>query len=203
MLNNPAIASTPLRTKYGNQTLFVFSWSENEQDNLLALVPEAKSASPLVRVQSACYTGEIFGSLDCDCHWQLETSLRMIQKEGGAFIYMLKDGRGAGLLSKIRGMKLTNEIGMDTAEAYIHMGISPDPRNYEQARFALRYLKFSRIRLLTNNPRKVAALQKYGFEVRRVPIESQPTENNRDYLFAKATKLGHMMRSFGTDEGQE
>ena len=107
MLLDPQIAQAPLRTRYGAFTLHVFSWSEHEQDNVLALVPEKVTRSPLVRIQSACYTGEIFGSLDCDCHWQLETSLAAIQHEGGVFIYMLRDGRGAGLLAKVRGMHLS------------------------------------------------------------------------------------------------
>jgi GTP cyclohydrolase II len=104
MLPKPTTACSPIRTKYGEFTIYVFSWSENEQDNVLCLIPSTECIqSPLVRIQSACYTGEIFESLDCDCHWQLETSLAAIQKEGGIFIYMLKDGRGAGLLTKYAG----------------------------------------------------------------------------------------------------
>jgi GTP cyclohydrolase II len=129
--DSPQIAKTPVRTKYGTFTLYVFSWSENEQDNVLALVHNP-SAVPLVRIQSACYTGEIFESLDCDCHWQLETSLEVIQKHGGIFIYMLRDGRGAGLLAKIRGMDLSSAKKIDTAEAYHELGIPADSRHYEQ-----------------------------------------------------------------------
>jgi len=200
MFPKPAIACSPIRTKYGEFTIYVFSWSENEQDNVLSLMPAtAYTGSPLVRIQSACYTGEIFESLDCDCHWQLETSLAAIQKEGGVFIYMLKDGRGAGLLTKIRGLGLSHKSGIDTADAYRQLGIPSDPRDYEQAVYVLNHLGVLSLRLLTNNPRKVDWLVNSGFDVERVRLESQPTDHNRDYLRAKAIKLGHLMRTFGTD----
>jgi GTP cyclohydrolase II len=197
---SPEIAQTPLNTKYGSFTLYVFSWSENEQDNVLVLATDERATRPLVRVQSACYTGEIFESLDCDCHWQLETSLRAIKNEGGIFIYMLRDGRGAGLLAKIRGMNLTYTRGIDTAEAYSELRIPPDPRSYDQAAFVLKHFGIATLRLLTNNPRKVRGLERAGFEVERVPLESEPTETNRAYLESKAQKLGHMMKAFGTDK---
>jgi GTP cyclohydrolase II len=134
MLPEPKSAQTVLQTKYGKFHWHVFSWSDNEQDNVMVLVPETVIASvPLVRVQSACYSGEIFGSLDCDCHWQLDTSLKKIQEQGGAFIYMLRDGRGAGLLTKVRGMALSLTLGIDTADAYERLGVPLDPRNYDQA----------------------------------------------------------------------
>lgn len=199
MLTEPQVARSPLRTKYGPFTLHLFSWSANEQDNVLVLTPEKEAASPLVRIQSACYTGEIFESLDCDCHWQLETSLGAIERVGGAFIYMLKDGRGAGLLAKVRGLALSEELKIDTAAAYREMGIPLDPRKYDQAIYVLKKLGFNAFGLLTNNPRKVEALRKADFLVTRVPLESEPTEFNRSYLHSKATKLGHLMRAFGTD----
>lgn len=200
MLPKPRIACSPIHTKHGEFTIHVFSWSENEQDNVLCLTPSTRCLqSPLVRIQSACYTGEIFESLDCDCHWQLETSLAAIQREGGAFIYMLKDGRGAGLLTKIRGLGLTNRLGIDTADAYQKLGVPPDPRNYEQAAYILNYLGVSSLRLLTNNPRKVDWLVNSGFDVERIRLESKPTSRNTDYLRTKALKLGHLMQAFGTD----
>jgi GTP cyclohydrolase II len=199
MLPKPIVAVAPIRTKYGEFSIYVFSWSENEQDNVLALVTNAINGSPLVRIQSACYTGEIFGSLDCDCHWQLETSLAAIQKQGGIFVYMLKDGRGAGLLTKIRGMDLSHSLGIDTADAYQELGIPPDPRNYGQAAYVLNHLGISSLRLLTNNPRKIDWLVNSGFTVERVRLENKPTDYNRSYLRAKALKLGHIMQAFGTD----
>jgi GTP cyclohydrolase II len=200
MLPEPTIECSPIRTKYGEFTIYVFSWSENEQDNVLSLTsPTPCTQSPLVRIQSACYTGEIFESLDCDCHWQLETSLAAIQKEGGLFIYMLKDGRGAGLLAKVRGLSLSHKLGIDTADAYLNLGIPLDPRDYEQAAHVLKHFRISCLRLLTNNPRKVNGLINLGFNVERVRLESTPTDYNRDYLRAKAFKLGHLMQNFGTD----
>jgi GTP cyclohydrolase II len=197
--NEPTVASSPLRTRYGNFELYVFSWSENEQDNVLAMVNVGADSSNLVRIQSACYTGEIFESLDCDCHWQLETSLSRIAASGGVFIYMLCDGRGAGLLTKIRGMNLTATTGVDTAEAYEELGSPLDPRNYERAAFVLQYLGVHECSLLTNNPRKVAGLESEGIRTTRVPLESEPTKENESYLRSKALKLGHMMQRFGTE----
>ncbi|MET3649843.1 GTP cyclohydrolase II [Phyllobacterium ifriqiyense] len=195
----PKIANSPLRTIHGVFELYVFSWSPNEQDNVLALVSDFSGRTPLVRIQSACYTGEIFESLDCDCHWQLETSLCKIQEQGGVFIYMLCDGRGAGLLTKIRGMSLTAHEGLDTAEAYKKLGSQLDPREYDRAAFVLKHFDVKNVELLTNNPRKIKGLEDQGIAVHRVRLESLPTEENRAYLMSKATKLGHRMKEFGTD----
>jgi len=202
MLPDPRIARAPLRTRYGNFTIYVFSWSDNEQDNVLVLLPEKRSGMPIVRIQSACYTGEIFESTDCDCHWQLETSLKVVHNDGGIFIYMLRDGRGAGLLTKIRGMNLSYERGVDTADAYKELGVKADPRDYSQAAYVLRHFGVSSLRLLTNNPRKIDGLVAEGFLVERVRLESEPTVYNRDYLRSKALKLGHLMLAFGTDTQQ-
>ncbi|MFB0692152.1 GTP cyclohydrolase II [Agrobacterium pusense] len=196
----PEIAKSPLNTRYGTFDLYDFAWSENEQDNVLALVSDFSSRAPLVRVQSACYTGEIFESTDCDCHWQLETALQLISKEGGIFIYMLCDGRGAGLLTKIRGMNLTATEGLDTAEAYEKLGSPVDPREYERAAFILRHFGVNSCRLLTNNPRKVAGLVAQGIDAIRVAHMSDPTPLNESYLRSKAKRLGHMMKQFGTDQ---
>jgi GTP cyclohydrolase II len=195
----PQIANSPLNTKYGTFELYVFAWSDNEQDNVLALVSDFANKPPLVRVQSACYTGEIFESTDCDCHWQLETGLYRIQKEGGIFIYMLCDGRGAGLLTKIRGMNITATEGLDTAEAYERLGSPLDPREYERAAFVLQHFGVASCRLLTNNPRKIVGLENCGVDVVREEHMSAPTQMNEPYLRSKAEKLGHMMKPFGTD----
>lgn len=196
----PKIASAPLNTKYGAFDIYDFAWSINEQDNVLALVSPYDGKVPLVRVQSACYTGEIFESTDCDCHWQLETGLHLIQKEGGIFIYMLCDGRGAGLLTKIKGMNITATEGLDTAEAYKKLGSPLDPREYQRAAFVLNHFGVTSCRLLTNNPRKVAGLREFGISVTREEHMSEPTSLNEAYLRSKALKLGHMMKAFGTDD---
>ena len=198
-MTQPQIASAPLNTKYGTFELYDFAWTSNEQDNVLALVSNFESKLPLVRIQSACYTGEIFESTDCDCHWQLETGLHRIQKEGGIFIYMLCDGRGAGLLTKIKGMNITAMEGLDTADAYKKLGSALDPREYERAAFVLKYFDVDSCRLLTNNPRKVIGLKKFAIDVVREEHMSNPTPENEPYLRSKAEKLGHLMKAFGTD----
>lgn len=200
MMLQPEIASAPIETEFGPFTMSVFSWSENEQDNVLVLRSAENFDVPEVRIQSACYTGEIFQSLDCDCHWQLATSLGRIQEHGGFFIYMLKDGRGAGLLAKVRGLALSANKGIDTAEAYREQGIPLDPRKYDHAGYILKHFSVSSLRLLTNNPRKVSGIESLGFEVVREPLESEPTPHNRDYLQAKAQKLGHLLSAFGKPE---
>lgn len=193
LIGEPEHSSTPLKTKYGNFQLHVFSWSENEQDNVLVLERQAGNSVPVIRIQSACYTGEIFESTDCDCHWQLETGLQKVHDSGGLFIYMLKDGRGAGLLTKIRGMHLTATENIDTADAYAKLGSKLDPREYSMPIWILRYFGIKELSLLTNNPRKIDSLTAAGFTVHRVTHESEPTEANRHYLNAKKTKLSHML----------
>jgi hypothetical protein len=122
-------ASAPFKSAYGSGLFHCFSWGPHEEDNVLALVAGPPGGDvPLVRVQSACYTAEIFRSTHCDCHEQLDESLRRVHTEGGAVVYMLCDGRGAGLLTKVRGLALTASHGMDTADAYQHLGAELDPR---------------------------------------------------------------------------
>ncbi len=192
----PQIAQSPLKTRHGEFALHVFSWSPNEQDNVLALVSDFAGRIPIVRIQSACYTGEIFDSLDCDCHWQLETSLSLIQEKGGIFVYMLCDGRGAGLLTKIRGMRITAEEGLDTADAYTKLGSPLDPREYDRAAYVLRHFSVEECVLLTNNARKIKGLESNGLRVTRRRLESRATPENRAYLHAKARKLGHLFEQF-------
>ncbi len=192
----PQIAQSPLKTRYGEFALHVFAWSPNEQDNVLVLVSDFTGRIPIVRIQSACYTGEIFESLGCDCHWQLETSFAHIQAEGGIFIYMLCDGRGAGLLTKIRGMRITAEEGLDTADAYKKLG---SPREYERAAYVLKHFGVEECVLLTNNARKISGLESNGLRVTRRRLESRATPENRAYLHAKASKLGHLFEQFGSE----
>lgn len=191
-MNKPNIEVVPLQTKYGEFNMFVFSWGENEQDNILVLQKDVGDI-PTVRIQSACYTGEIFESLDCDCHWQLETALEIISDDGGLFVYMLQDGRGAGLLTKIRGMALTAKTGIDTADAYKQLGSELDPREYTRPVWILNFFDVTELKLLTNNPRKVQALVEAGFKVHRHQHESIPTQENEHYLSAKRLKLGHLL----------
>jgi GTP cyclohydrolase II len=193
------VAKTPLRTAFGDFDFYCFSWGAHEEENILC---EQKtpymSKAPLVRVQSACYTAEIFRSTDCDCHAQLAQSLRRIQAEGGLLVYSLCDGRGAGLLNKVRGLALGEERGLDTSDAYHHLGLDQDPRTYDRVVEVLHYFDMNQIRLLTNNPRKIDGLIAGGIAVEREPLEIGSTENSRPYLETKARKMGHILSEFGT-----
>lgn len=189
--------STNLKTKLGEFAFHCFSWGRHEEDNILVLENSRFSGAPLVRVQSACYSAEIFRSLDCDCHAQLSRSQELISKSGGYLIYMLCDGRGAGLLSKLRGMELGDREGLDTSDAYRQLGLPQDPREYGRVSEVVKYFGLEKIRLLTNNPRKIEGLARTGIAVERVPLEIGSTEESRPYLEAKATKMGHLLSEFG------
>jgi GTP cyclohydrolase II len=187
-------ASSPIVTIYGESTLHCFAFGAHEEDNVLVIEVPYGSDSPLVRVQSACYTGEIFRSLDCDCHEQLDESMRVIHREGGIFVYMICDGRGAGLLTKVRGLLLGAEQGLDTFDAYAALGSPPDPRDYDRVATVLRdAFGLQQVRLLTNNPRKVDGLAERQIRVTRVPLEIAPTQHSVGYLKAKRDKFGHFL----------
>jgi len=148
----------------------------------------------LVRVHDECLTGDIFGSLRCDCGEQLHSALQIIQKEGkGVLLYMRQEGRGIGLENKLHAY-LLQENGLDTVEANEKLGFPVDKRDYGIGAQILRDLGITKMRLLTNNPKKFAALTGYGLEiVERVPIITEPKEENKQYLQTKKEKLGHLL----------
>jgi len=148
----------------------------------------------LVRVHSECLTGDVFGSLKCDCNDQLQAALRMISSEGrGVVLYMRQEGRGIGLANKLRAYQLQEE-GLDTVEANEKLGFRPDLRDYGIGAQILRDLGIGKIRLMTNNPKKVVGLHGYGLEiVERVPLEAESHELNEKYLRTKRDKLGHLL----------
>jgi GTP cyclohydrolase II len=195
-MTQPQHETTDLRTLYGTFEFHCFAWGPHEEDNVLCQVKRPWPTRPLVRVQSACYTAEIFRSTDCDCHEQLDSSLRRIATEGGVLIYMLCDGRGAGLLSKVRGLALGLRDGLDTHDAYQRMGIPLDDRTYERAAHVLHTLGIPQIRLLTNNPRKSAGLFRHNIDVVREPLEIPATAESSPYLQTKTRKMGHLMIQF-------
>lgn len=186
---------TPLTTIYGKSIFHCFSFGKHEEDNILCIQKENQKGDEevIVRIQSACYTAEIFRSLDCDCHEQLVESLKIIHECGGLFIYMLCDGRGAGLLNKVKALAMYEEKEIDTHDAYIKLGINVDPRKYDRVLETLSYFKVKKIKLLTNNPRKIKAFENTGIVATRVPIEIPATANSRDYLMTKKEKMGHMI----------
>jgi 3,4-dihydroxy 2-butanone 4-phosphate synthase/GTP cyclohydrolase II len=156
--------------------------------------PETSTAPVLVRVHSECLTGDAFGSLRCDCRPQLEAALRMIEAEGeGVVVYLRQEGRGIGLINKLRAYSL-QDGGLDTVEANEHLGFPADLRNYGVGAQILSDLGVHRLRLITNNPRKIAGLGGYGLQVEdRVPLVMDPGQHNASYLSTKRTKLGHLM----------
>ncbi|NJE61098.1 bifunctional 3,4-dihydroxy-2-butanone-4-phosphate synthase/GTP cyclohydrolase II [Thermococcus sp. 21S7] len=183
-------ASARLPTRYGDFRIVSF---DNELDfkEHVAIVKEPYGDVPLVRVHSKCLTGDALASLKCDCGSQLANALRMIAQEGGILLYMDQEGRGIGLKEKIKAYELQEE-GLDTVEANEALGYGTDERTYEAAVQMLRALGVSRIRLITNNPRKAEALEELGMEVvGMVPAPGEVTEHNRLYLKVKVEKLGH------------
>lgn len=187
------IVSVDMPTKYGHFKLIAFQ-EKNTANEHLALVKGSweKDEPVLVRVHSSCFTGDILGSLRCDCGDQLHAAMKMVEKEGkGAILYMNQEGRGIGLLNKLKAYRL-QEQGMDTVEANLHLGFQMDQRDYGVGAQILRHLGVTKLRLMSNNPKKRVGLIGYGLEiVENVPIEIHPNPHNERYLQTKRDKLGH------------
>lgn len=182
-------------TKYGHFRLIPFRQKSNGLEHIAIIKGDVKSGNPvLVRVHSSCATGDIFGSMRCDCGDQLHTALQMIEAEGcGAVVYLNQEGRGIGLMDKIEAYRL-QEKGMDTVEANIHLGHKADERDYGVGAQILSALGISKMRLMTNNPIKRIGLEGYGLTVvENVPIEITPNEYNRFYLHTKKMQMGHTL----------
>ncbi len=190
------IENCKINSIYGEFEFYCFNYGSHEDENILCLKTFSKSEYPLIRLQSACFTAEIFRSKDCDCHEQLETSLIRIQKEGGFLFYLLQDGRGAGIFEKVKGLKLGETDGLDTADAYKHLGLEPDPRKYDKLKEVFDYFGIKKAKLLTNNPRKIKGLENLGVDVIREPLEIEPTDSSISYLTTKKNKLGHLFNKY-------
>ncbi len=176
-----------LPTDFGEFSIQAFK--ENQKEHLL-IFKEPLGETPIVRVHSECLTGDALGSLKCDCGEQLHFALESISKEGGMVIYLRQEGRNIGLLNKVNAYALQDR-GLDTVEANHQLGFSADERSYEMVEYILSYFGIKKIRLLTNNPKKMESLE--GIEiVERIPIIIEANKYNREYLKTKRAKMGHL-----------
>ena len=187
--------SAVLPTSFGDGELILFDqMGDGKEHFAFALGTPSKDKKPLVRVHSECITGEVFGSQRCDCKWQLETAMRAISESanGGYIVYLRQEGRGIGVKAKLKAYNLQDE-GYDTAEANEKLGFDADLRDYTIVKSMFLHFQVDRIKLMTNNPVKVQALNKLGIEiVERLPIETGQNDHNARYLATKAGKLGHL-----------
>ncbi len=189
------IVRVNMPTKFGDFKLVIFKERNNlsSGEHMALIKGEWQKDEPvLVRVHSSCFTGDILGSLRCDCGEQLHEAMMMVEKEGkGVVLYMNQEGRGIGLVNKLKAYKLQEE-GMDTVEANLHLGFKMDERDYGVGAQILRYLGVNKMRLISNNPRKRVGLQGYGLDVvENVPLRICPNPHNEKYLQTKRDKLGH------------
>ncbi|HWB27831.1 MAG TPA: bifunctional 3,4-dihydroxy-2-butanone-4-phosphate synthase/GTP cyclohydrolase II [Chitinophagaceae bacterium] len=187
------VVRVDMPTKYGEFKLVAFREKSTNGEHLALIKGRWEKDEPvLTRVHSSCFTGDILGSFRCDCGEQLHKAMQMVEKEGkGIVLYMNQEGRGIGLMNKLRAYKLQEE-GMDTVEANLHLGFGMDERDYGVGAQILRYLGATRLKLMSNNPKKRAGLKGYGIEiVDIVPIEIKPNTHNEKYLRTKRDKLGH------------
>ncbi len=188
-------ASALLPTKYGEFRIHVYRDVPTGKEHAAIVKGDVTDGGPiLVRIHSECMTGDIFGSRRCDCGWQLQESMRRIEKEGrGLILYLRQEGRDIGLTNKILAYEL-QEQGLDTVEANLQLGHPVDARSYEAAKDILDDLGVKKIRLLTNNPTKVDAMRRLGFDcAERIPLEATANDVNRGYLETKRDKMGHLL----------
>lgn len=191
-----AQASGIIPMPQGNFKMVAYSSLEDDTTPHFAIINEEFDIDEpvIVRIHSECITGDLFGSKRCDCGEQLDESLQTIGKHGGIVIYLRQEGRGIGIINKLKAYNLQDQ-GLDTVDANTHLGFEPDERTYEIAFEILKDLGVKKIRLLTNNPEKISAFEQSDIEiVERLPIEIKPGEQNRRYLETKKTVMGHMLK---------
>lgn len=182
-------------TKFGDFDLVAYKQKDTDQEHLALIKGEWTEGEPvLVRVHSSCLTGDIFGSCRCDCGEQLQKAMERIEAEGkGVIVYMNQEGRGIGLLNKLKAYKL-QEQGLDTVEANLQLGFGMDERDYGVGAQIIRDLGITKMRLLSNNPKKRTGLIGYGLEIiENVPLLVQPNPHNAKYLDTKRAKMGHVI----------
>lgn len=191
------LASADFPTRWGKFRIYGFEGTfgdeQRKEEGVALVMGDVESSPALVRVHSQCLTGDVFGSLRCDCRQQLEMALSMIAQNGaGVLIYEQQEGRGIGLMAKLQAYEL-QDVGLDTVEANERLGFKADHREFALPGEILKALGVKRVRLLSNNPDKVAALEKAGIEVvERVPCEVTPSTYSEDYLKTKKEKMGHL-----------
>lgn len=193
------VAEADFPTRFGHFRIYGFEgqYGGRMEEAVVLRMGDLDGRPPLVRIHSQCLTGDVFHSLRCDCRAQLELSLEHIAEEGrGLLIYEHKEGRGIGLLNKLRAYEL-QDAGADTVEANEQLGFEADLRSYELPVDILRYFSLSRVRILSNNPEKLQALERAGIEVvERVPCVVAPLDSTEAYLRVKKEKLGHLLEGF-------
>jgi len=195
------VAMAELPTRFGNFHIVAFENNRDGKEHVAITKGDIIGASDVpVRLHSECLTGDALGSLRCDCRDQLETALKKIGKmEKGIVLYLRQEGRGIGLVNKIRAYSLQDE-GLDTVEANLALGFRDDERDYAVAAHMLMSLKIESIHLMTNNPKKINQLVQYGINVNgRIPHIVEPNEYNRFYLETKAAKSGHLIDFYGKE----
>lgn len=188
------VASSLLPTRFGAFTIHGFEDPDSGKEHIALVMGDVADGAPvLMRVHSECLTGDSFGSLRCDCGPQLDAAMQKVASAGrGVILYLRQEGRGIGLLNKIRAYHLQDD-GADTVEANEQLGFAPDLREYSMCEDMLAHLHVKSVRLMTNNPRKVAALEAHGIDVvERVPLMTARNPHNEHYLDTKQDKLGHM-----------
>ncbi len=188
------VASSELPTEWAKFAIHGFEDSETGKEHIALTLADVGDGEPvLARIHSECLTGDALFSLRCDCGHQLQEALKRIATEGrGIILYLRQEGRGIGLVNKIKAYKLQDE-GADTVEANEQLGFGADMRDYSICQTMLKHLNISKVKLMTNNPVKVDALEKYGIEVvERIPLQTGQNPHNEKYLQTKAGKLGHL-----------
>ncbi len=188
-------AEARIPTQFGQFTMLAFADKPSERMPHIAFISEGfDPAGPVpVRIHSECMTGDVFGSKRCDCGEQLDASLQIAAERGGVVIYLRQEGRGIGLINKLKAYNL-QDLGLNTAEANTHLGFDVDARQYDCAIFILQDLGIKEVELITNNPDKVEALRRSPVQVAgRIPLVIPPQDDSRDYLKAKQDLMGHLL----------
>ena len=187
---NDCLVDARLPTKFGTFKLLAFPGDEKDKEDLALIMGEIEGRM-LVRVHSECFTGDVLHSMRCDCGEQLDLAMERIAKKGkGIIVYSRQEGRGIGLVNKLKAYNLQDE-GLDTVEANIALGFNAELRNYKNAAKILKNLGVKKINLMTNNPSKVEDLVKEGFDVTQTKHSSKPNKENKEYLKTKAEKMRH------------